>query len=109
MYMQTADFLLYVQHLSMCESAVNVSSQGPGHLRFEAEGELIAVVIQHAELDESAPVVCTSVVFKYIRAILPVLQRVDTLVVQIVPQQLAIRVDLPGYTLTTTLKSQIRV
>jgi hypothetical protein len=46
------------------------------------------------------------VVLKYIRAILPVLQQVETLEIQLTPCDLVVQVDLPDYRLTTTLKSQ---
>jgi hypothetical protein len=112
LHMRTADFLMYVQHLSICESVVQVSSQGPGHLAFQAEGELLSVGIQHspvADGREESLVLGTRVVFKYLRALLAVLQQSETLQIQLTSDQLVVRVDLPGYTVTTTLKSQVDV
>lgn len=78
----TATFLLYVQHITLCESYVLVSSHGFDDLSMHADGELISIQIQNESpgfvVSGSHPytVRCT---FKYIRAMLAILQRVDQL------------------------------
>jgi len=84
----TSTFLLFGQHITLCESYVRVSSHGCNDITMHAEGEFLSIQIQNEA--PGVPVVvgthpcvvrCT---FKYLRAVLSILQRVDQLTVCLV-------------------------
>ena len=72
----TADFLLYIQHLTLCEQYVRLTSSGEGDWTFQASGEFAAMTIRSPSVSSVTPrptytVSCT---FKYLRALVTALQ-----------------------------------
>jgi hypothetical protein len=87
------DLLLYLQHVAVCESHVRFSSCGVDNLVLDATGEFIAIQIIHESprLDQisAMPTVAqttpstTDVIVKYVRSILPLLQRTSVVLVTV--------------------------
>jgi hypothetical protein len=75
----SVDFLLYVQHISICESYVCVSSQGINDLMMKSDGELCSIQIQNQVVVRNDPQHVVKCTFKYIRAILSILQKAELL------------------------------
>jgi hypothetical protein len=77
--MPSTDFLLYVQHITLCENYVRVSSHGMNDVTLESEGELISIQIQNQSIVQTGRVYSLLCTFKYIRAILPLIQKTEIL------------------------------
>lgn len=103
--MISTDFLLYVQHITLCESYVRVSSYGGNDISMVANGELLSIQIQNEEQasimgTDASTVHCT---FKYIRAVLAILTKLDAIDVRITNGQWLVLVAGP---LTIRLKDK---
>ena len=72
----SVDFLLYVQHISLCESYVRVSSHGTNDVTLSSDGELISIRIQNQPVvHDGTEIVVVQCTFKYIRAVLSIIQK----------------------------------
>ena len=106
----SVDFLLYVQHITICESYVRVSSRGTNDLTMESEGELVSIQIQNRpEVHEDRQHVVMKCTFKYIRAILSILQKLEKLDIYITDKTcLYMKVPLGTGALSVMLKDKTR-
>jgi hypothetical protein len=107
--METAEFLLYAQHIALCESFVDVYSHGPYDLSLQAKGELVAIRIQNNPLLappsplSSYTLRCT---FKYVRALLSILQKTESVNLFITHQtSLCLQVEVAPGTLSVLLRN----
>jgi hypothetical protein len=76
----TADLLLYIQHISLCESYVCVSSHGVNGLSMVADGELLSIQIQtqsQVQTTSQNPPHVVHCTFKYVRSVLSILQKIE--------------------------------
>ena len=107
MRLPVEDFLLYVQQISLCESLVRVASHGTNDLTLTSRGELLSVRIQNHSPPAVPPVSVVHCTFKYMRAILSILQKVDTLDIVLIDQAgMYIEVPIGTGTLSVLLKDK---
>ena len=114
----SSDLLLYLQHIAICESYVQFSSAGPGDLQLTATGEFLSICVRHTT-PQATPVTTVdvpgiestvSVVVKYVRSILPLLQRATELTVTLnTSMGLLIEYMLDGANGFILLKDQVHV
>lgn len=75
---KTANFLLYIRQILVCENSVCITSHGHGDLTLQASGELISIRINDSSdipvsTDQEEGTQCVDCSPKYIRAMLSVL------------------------------------
>ena len=75
--MRMTDFLLYIQHITLCEQYVRVTSCGTGDLMLYASGEVVSMKITNGVVPVVQPVYTVSCTFKYLRAMVEMLQYHD--------------------------------
>jgi hypothetical protein len=95
--LSAADLLLYIQQIAICESTVCISLNVLGILRLETVGEFLSIDLKHVPpRSTTTPIVLardiniipsSNVIVKYVRSILPLLQRADVVRVSIVNKQ----------------------
>jgi hypothetical protein len=73
----SADILLYIQHITLCESQVNVSSCGKNDVSLCSQGELISIQIQNQPIGTTNVLYSVNCTFKYVRAVLSILQKTE--------------------------------
>ena len=80
----SVDFLLYVQHITLCENYVRVSSHGMNDVTLESQGELVSIQIQNQSVISTGLPYTLNCTFKYIRAVLSIIQKTEILDVFII-------------------------
>jgi hypothetical protein len=75
----SVDFLLYVQHITLCENHARVSSHGMNDVTLESEGESVSIRIQNKSVISTGRSHTLNCTFKYIRAVLSIIQKTEIL------------------------------